>query len=338
MKQSKQDLLKFYFRCLLLALPLLALVILYIIKDPFMVLYHYDDYDHSHIMQNEGAIGWEKFIDARSQQHYDSFILGTSCTKAFSCHEWNKYIHAHPFRLFSNAEGLGDMYLKLKAINAFKDAPVKHLLIVTERSFFEKTVAQSGIMHVMPPTLSGKSMLSYQTTYFQGFLSPSFLLPYANYMLTGRIGESGENVINAHIPVREKVTNDAVLWQEQTIATDRENYWKQTSLLPMREKASMKTAPRAIGKQQIDILLSIRDFCRRHHTDIQWVIGPRYHQERLNPHDVSILQQIFGKEAVHDYSTSKRWEDYHYWYDSDHYRKLVGNDILHDIYAGKKKY
>ena len=88
--QSSHSIWKFYRKCLFIALPLLLLFIFYVVEDPFMVIRHYNDYDQSRVMQNEGAVGWEKYKMYRKRCHYDSFVLGTSCTKAFSCRPWNR--------------------------------------------------------------------------------------------------------------------------------------------------------------------------------------------------------------------------------------------------------
>ena len=49
-------------KSLFLALPFIALIGLYIVEDPFMILREYDDYDHpKFVLSNIGHIGWLKF-------------------------------------------------------------------------------------------------------------------------------------------------------------------------------------------------------------------------------------------------------------------------------------
>ena len=104
----KKTLSSLYVKVLLLAFPFIVCLGVYIYNDPFMVIKHYDDYDHPVVMiQSEGPIGWYKYKNYRDTMHYDSFIMGSSCTMAFQSSEWKKYIKGSPFRLFSNSEGLG---------------------------------------------------------------------------------------------------------------------------------------------------------------------------------------------------------------------------------------
>lgn len=103
--RNKKSLARFYINTILLAIPFLGLIIWYVVKDPFMVIRTYDDYDSPEICQSEGAVGWYKYKMFRHKMHYDSFIMGSSSTLAFNTSDWNRYIKAHPFRLFSNGEG-----------------------------------------------------------------------------------------------------------------------------------------------------------------------------------------------------------------------------------------
>ena len=59
--KTTYSILKFYGKCLLLSLPLLLFLAFYVIRDPFMVVRSYSDYDHSRVMQSEGAVSWEKY-------------------------------------------------------------------------------------------------------------------------------------------------------------------------------------------------------------------------------------------------------------------------------------
>ena len=72
---------------------------------------------------------------------------------------------------------------------------------------------------------------------------------------------------------------------------------------------------------------------RRHGTSIRVLISPDYNQKKLHPDDREILQGIFGKENVYDFSGINEFtEDYHNYYEAGHYRPLLGNKLLERIY------
>ncbi len=335
--KTTNHILKFYGKCLLLSTPLLASLVFYICQDPFMVVRSYNDYDHCRVLQSEGAVSWEKYKLYRRKCHYDAFIMGTSCTKAFSCHEWNKYIDAHPFRMFCNAEGLGSLEAKLKALDTVPGQRINHLLVVAERNMFEKTQTTHDFIHVLPPDVSGESMANYQALYFQTFLQPKFLIPYLEYLTTGHISKKGQQVINANLPTREKYTNDEVIYKEQEIASEGERYWTKMDMAAKSKLHNPHEAPAAIASPQKAALKEIERICQKHHTDIQWVIGPNFDKERINRNDVLALQQIFGTDHVHDYSADETFYDYHWFYEPAHYRRAVGKKILHDIYTTPRR-
>src|SRR3712207_7544718 len=86
--KKQNTLYAFYAKCGALALPFLLLIAFYVYEDPFMVIRSYNDYDHCPVEQSEGDIGWKKMLHNRASQRYDSFIMGSSCTKAYNTEEW----------------------------------------------------------------------------------------------------------------------------------------------------------------------------------------------------------------------------------------------------------
>ena len=332
MMQRNKPIVRFYMKFLLLVMPLPVLVGLYIHADPFMVIRSYEDYDHSIVCQNEGTVGWMKYKKQRDSQHYDAFLMGTSCTMSISCADWNQYIHAHPFRFFSNAEGLGDLCLKLEALDRQPHQPVRHLLIVAERYFFEKPNPQGGIMHVMPADVSHKSPVSIQTAYLQGFFSPEYLFPYLKYQLTGRYDRSMNGIINTVVPTRTRWTNDAVLHIEDSVRLLGERFWTSPNWVNIKQRGRKVTvAPRVIVSEQMVKLRQIRDFCRRHQTDVNIIVCPSYDLEQLHPQDIESLHHVFGQNHVFDFTRDTSMTDYHYYYDRFHFRPLIGQRILRTI-------
>ena len=59
----------------------------------FKVLREYKKYDNDPIFLNEDYIGWKTYKNYRDSLHFDSFILGNSCTMAFLTSDWEKYLN-----------------------------------------------------------------------------------------------------------------------------------------------------------------------------------------------------------------------------------------------------
>lgn len=332
---KKNSISAFYLKCILLALPFILLLAFYIYKDPFMVLRPYQDYDHSRISQNEGDVSWMKYKMYRNRMHYDSFILGNSCTKAFQSSDWNRYVHGHSLRMFANSEDLGGVYMKIEALNSQPDQPIKNLLLVMEPSTFINADSKEDFMHIMPPEVSHKSQITYQMTFLQGFFTPKFFLPYMKYLIIGKYTDNMHGIINEDVLTRRKYSNDEILPQEKAIAKMGDGFWKQDYWLKiLKEYHPLKVQPRALMSSQVSELKDIKSICQHHHTNLKIVISPEFKKKVMNPKDIATLNAIFGPHVVYDFSNKHYlWMDNkHNFYDSDHYRVTLGKEILKIIY------
>ncbi len=336
----KKTLSSLYIKVLLLALPFIVCVGVYIYNDPFMVIKHYDDYDHPVVMiQSEGPIGWYKYKNYRDTMHYDSFIMGSSCTMSFQSSEWKKYIKGSPFRLFSNSEGLGDMQLKLEALDRQPNQPIKNLLIITEPVMLNLTVEQRGVMHIMPPEVSGRSVAYYQTTFLQGFFREDFFGAYMTYLFKNKYDSSMNHIINNVGQSRTRYTNDEILHVENKLDSLGKKFYETPDWHKLRANLKPAYVREPILKApQKECLLQIQRICKKHKTNVKLAIGPELKRGYLNPADVKLLKQIFGANNVVNYNDAAHSEfaHYSYFYDPAHYNTQVGSKILYDLYRNDK--
>ncbi|MFR7878069.1 MAG: hypothetical protein ACLU4J_17710 [Butyricimonas paravirosa] len=86
--------------------------------DPFKVLREYKKYDNDPIFLNEDYIGWKTYKNYRDSLHFDSFILGNSCTMAFLTSDWEKYLNgSKAIRLYGTAERLAAVHRKVMTLD-----------------------------------------------------------------------------------------------------------------------------------------------------------------------------------------------------------------------------
>jgi hypothetical protein len=326
----------FYMKCFFLFLPFILILVFYFIADPFMVLRKYHDYDHNIVAQNEGAIGWYKYKMYRDSVHYDSFIMGNSCTMSYMGEAWKKHIHGTPFRLFANSEGLPGLYLKLNALDHQPNQPIRNLLIVLDNSIFKKEVPLEDCFHIMPPEVSGASLVKYHATFLQGFFTPDFFGPYITYILTHRYKKSlMKGVINPDGMSHYGIYNDARNPNDHLIKTMGKNYWlSQPKWIKEVQDAKVHEGPNHIGNTQYDYLVKIQEICRKHHTNIKIIISPNQDKKLMNRQSLRILQEVFGKRNVFDFTRAGDYYSniYHY-YDAVHYRNELADTILNVVYA-----
>jgi hypothetical protein len=305
---------------------------IYLYCDPFMVLRKYSRYDMSDVYLSESMVGWRVYQQEKNTRHVNSFVMGNSCTQAFKCRQWQKYLGSDAvcMRFFDNGETIGGIEQKLQALDR-DGASIKNVLMITDWDTFDNVQPHSGILHSMPPEADPtESYFQYQLRYIQKYLYPDFLFPFiwhlcdSNHCTTGVIHNFGR--------IRDFITNDAINPKDKTIAKEGLSYWTiRKNLFPMRRE---RIAHSVINFQVIKELADIRSICFRHHTKLEIVIGPNYKMARINPTDLKLLNIIFGSSSVHDYSgfnnLSGRVQNY---YDVGHYRPLVGEEIMKEIYS-----
>lgn len=313
-------------------IPFWALIVLYVYDDPFMVLHKYDVYD-SNVMLNEHHVGWQIYKNHNDSVHFNSFILGNSCTMAFRCGEWEKYLAPgdRAIRLFGNAESMKAIILKLHAFES-ESAEIKNVLLVLDRTSLSRLSPLSGYGNVLPAAVSGDSPFIVQMEFIQAFAMPDFLFPYLKYRITGRV-EPGMKRMNPYGRIRDSKNNDAFNPREKMIEQEGEAYWRNRKQeFPERDGIAVVEEPVLFQRQRV-LLEEIRKVLRRHDTSVRVLISPDYSQKELHPDDRKILQGIFGKENVYDFSGINEFtEDYHNYYESGHYRPLLGNQLLERVY------
>ena len=160
------------------AIPFWALIALYVYDDPFMVLRRYNLYD-SDVMLNEHHVGWQIYKNHDDSVHFNSFILGNSCTMAFRCEEWEKYLDSgdRAIRLFGNSESMKAISLKLRALDR-KGAEIKNVLMILDRTSLSHFELLAGSNHILPAAISGHNPFTVQLEFMQAFAMPDFLFPY----------------------------------------------------------------------------------------------------------------------------------------------------------------
>ena len=216
-KNERSAAMRFILKLFIFLIPFISLLAVYFLNDPFMVLKHYDRYDNSPVMLNESYIGWQMYMNNRDSIAFDSFIMGNSCTMAYPCREWEKYLNGgRAIRLFGNAESIAAICKKLQALEE-NGAEIKNLLLILDKESLGKDQLLNGHNYVLPPALSGISNFSFQEKFCQAFFFPNFLLPYLDYKIFHQYRPYMKGVINPYGVVRDPVTNDAINPREEII-------------------------------------------------------------------------------------------------------------------------
>jgi len=327
-------------KSLLLALPFIALIGLYIVKDPFMILREYDDYDHPEfVLSNIGHISWLKFKKNNPSKHYDSFILGASCTAAYQSNFWQKHIKGSVIRLTSNNNSLYELVEMLEALEKEPHQKINNILIVSEPILLAVDKEESGVLHAFPTEVSGKSMISLNIDYLKAFFDIPFLSAYIKHNFFEISNDATKLYLNDNKCFADRYTNDAVgiRVKEQEINSKGESvfYKERQEQFAGVDTMLRETMPALFGDSQKALFKRVKAVAQRHNTNLKIAIGPNLETGYMNPKDDAILREIFGDKNVVNYNVPayKDLEKKENFYDKVHYRPHIAKQILRDLYA-----
>ena len=95
-----------------------------------------------------------------------------------------------------------------------------------------------------------------------------------------------------------------------------------------------ETSAPVIGETQKKMLQEIKSIFGKNKTRFKLVVSPLYEQKKINGEDIKDLKNIFGENAIYDYSgkneiTATKTN----YYESSHFKPYIAGKIMVDIYT-----
>lgn len=317
---------------LLLALaPILFLLVLYFLNDPFKVLYSYASYFPRDGVINPGLnkdfMSTQAWLDNYSKYNYDSYIFGSSRSMNYRVADWQKHINSTAcFHFDAYAESLYGIERKFQFLEN-NDAPIKNALIVFDRSVCRYTQNREGLFNRKHPALSGQNKFAFHLECVKGFFRPKFLKHYLYCMAFNKPLYSTET--------HYEVASNEVIFQkyEDLIATNPDAFYKPRKKIFRRRDTVQYYSSPSIFDRQKKLFYNIKRIIDKKQTNVRIVISPMYSQKKLDSTDVKFLDSLFGKENVWDFSGINEYtNDFHNYYERSHYRPTLATRLMDSIY------
>ncbi len=338
---TKQSLNRFVGRCLIAALPLLALLIIYIILDPFKVLNPQLEPNGSIVPYNKGLISLSTYYRQRTELKYNAFIFGSSRTIYYRADDWARHLPAEAsiMHFDASSETIDGILQKMQYIHHRGDS-IKYALIEFAPWSFE-TQPSDALPFRTPPQLTSDIPLDFLISYFRDFMRRDFIRCYAIYQLTGKTVEFGDKRVFANSTFDyDSITNECISDSIENLLNSNPSLYYRNRFTP--EEYAIMTArdsippvyPRSITMELAEKLWQIAFILHDHHTDYRVIVGPDWKRNIINPNDLATLQCIFGIRHVHDFSNYPEATDTIInFYDHTHYRPHVAKAIIDSIYT-----
>jgi hypothetical protein len=323
---------------ILILLPLLIMLGVYLVFDPFEVVYPYEvHYNDPNIPYNWDYNQFEMLIRNYDARKYDSFIFGNSRSMAFLCSDWSRHIDSPRTLHFAAAkEGIYGIHAKVMYLSREK-MPIRNALLVLDPWTLSLVANTPGFLYIKHPKTSGESLLTFHQTFFRSFIELKFFFGYLDYKLTGRVRPYFKDMFAEGITV-DRVTGDKrLLDKEKSIEETPKAYYNNlAAVFYPRDLTAAQDADPVISEIQVGYLKDIRKVFDENRTNYQIIISPTYDAKQLNPKDLAKITELFGADRVYDFSGINRFtRDIHNYYENSHFRIRVGKEIMDNIYAGR---
>ncbi len=331
---------QFITKVLLLAAPLIVLVWVYVVSDPFKVLRKYDTYHESgkpdYFTLNQGVVGVEMFLRNYGKYRYDSFIFGSSRSMFYRIADWKRQISATEcFHFDSYSESLYGIYKKFEFLQQ-RGVSIKNALIILDADTLSRDVDSNKSLLIQHPLLTGQANHAFQMQFFQGFLNENFLISFLDFKLRGKVqpymkkGHAIDDTLKAYDSVTNETSFD---FFEAMIARDKNEFYSSKKDMFYDRDAVQQYSYSVIGRKHLMQLQYIKSELDRQKTNYKIVISPLYDQKKINQKDLESLYRIFGVENVFDFSgINEMTASMYNYYDSFHYRPHIAKVILDQIY------
>lgn len=329
---------KFVIKTLLATIPLVALLLLYIIIDPFAVVRSHQPCPAfgSVFPFNKGYLSTCAYIENRETQHYNAFILGSSRTIYFRTSDWAKHIGADAriFHFDASNETPEGIYLKLRFIDEQGDS-IKYAVMEMPGIFF--TDRSEYISYRIPWQLDGFLFApEFHYYYLNRFLDWSMFKCIFNYKFTGKFpeGEDTKKVrfLNTVIDGYDAATNE-------TYFTTRDFLYAQNpekGMCPVFDPILFHTTNCIATQAHISFLREIRRIFDKHGTDYKIILGPMGDYSVLREEDKQVIISIFGKENICDLSNfAPAFDGTMTFFDNLHFTPEIGKKMLETAYSGQ---
>lgn len=329
---------KFFKGVLILLIPLVIIFITYLILDPFNL-------SHSNFLKtkcmNQQAfevVKMNHFMEYSSSVTYNSYLFGNSKCNVFKQGEWGKQIGDESKVEMANLGSPGERILhirnKLKYIEK-KGLPIDNVLLILDK----KILANSDGKYLYGPvymhhslsngTWKGENIVEG----FSYFMNDYYFMKYFT-KVAGYDTEDNKIVVlrGTDKPFEKLPTSFETSYysdfdediNKDSIGHLNKQMFKEWEYLDWNTEVS---------KLDRRLLKEIAEIFERNNTNYKIVFGPLYYENKIADKNIEVFKELFDSNRVWDFSGQKKYQNNPmYWYDTDHYRTTISNEILSTIY------
>lgn len=321
---------------LILSCPLIFIVLGYWYWDPFKVVKSYNNYSYSSLPctePNRDYMSTQKFFDNYKQYKYNSFVFGSSRTLAFKPLVWKKYLSkdANPYMFDASCETLWGIYKKLVLLDKLNVKVDNAIIILCRDVNYTSNVNSNVAIFRKHPAVSNESFLAFHFQCINTYLKPKFLFRFLISKFTNRYYDFMSGYIDNRRRDYDPITNGMSFSDlEHEISSNPDSYYKKHPFKQIVKEDTCRYDQ--INNDHKFMFKEIKRILLKHQTNYKIVLSPLYDQMKMSSNDMANLKLLFGHN-LYDYSGKNTYtSDFHHYYEESHFRPMVGDSILLNIY------
>ena len=332
-----KDLLGYIKKVLVFLVPFIVYLTAYIVIDPFMVIFKYNDFNRrSYIPKNRDYVSSEIYLKNRETEKYNSFIFGSSTALFVRPSIWMLYLPdtAKVFSFDASRENIIGIWSKIMYIDHMND-PIENAVFVIDYNYAFNKLDRENVLFVKHPRICHSSWYNFQYKNLLKMFDIRLIRSLVVYGLTNEFKPYMSDCLlneRSYInPVTNEYSNFSI--QEELDADSLRYYEVRRDRFP--ERSGMECEYRQqITKDHIEMLNEIKRVFVKHGTDYKIIIAPNYHQISFNKNDLEILRSVFGTDHVFDFTGINSISDKKSnFYDGLHFKPYVGKQLLDIAYG-----
>ncbi len=320
---------KLILRGFILLLPFIVLVGYFFIKDPMKIVPKKNGVPTTPgVLMNDRLYVGRHISD--NVHAYNSYILGSSRSKAFKIDAWNEFVDSKAYHLGVNDETLYGLERKLNYIDSL-GGELNHVLIQLDHRLL--SLSQDHSAHIFREyyEMTNESRASYYQRFFNAFLKPSFLKEYYNYQNTGVVPENSSFLWDPGFTFDVETGDINYTRYDDAILKDSLNFYAHHA--SEFHERDPKVSDTLIDKKARKLLMKIKTIFDSNKTKYEIIVSPNYDQISLNKHDLKALNDIFGQPKVHNYSGVNNFtEEVGHYYEHKHFKPFIANQLMTLVY------
>ncbi|MEI7502966.1 MAG: hypothetical protein WCJ61_06750 [Paludibacter sp.] len=314
-------------------IPFVLILGLYLSSNPFKNVGAFSTKDTN--ATNREYVSTELYLKNKSTQHYNSFVFGSSRACNINTYQWKTHLPegSNQFLFQAWSETITGISQKVDYLDENK-VEIKNALVLLEiPGTFSNTQQPTTVLHIKHYLMSGETQLGYHSVFFSAILKPSELYKLSRQLFGKSIPDtiSIDTLSNDWNKLNKE--NWSVKPKQDSTTTSKSMFFLDKSKFPKNRPTTEQYASKLINNDFESILKNIKSKFDIHKTNYKIIITPDYSQLHINKEDLLLLQEIFGKQNVFNYSgKNKITEDQYNFRDPGHFDACVGWQIIDEVY------